>query len=93
MGHLFDKPIVPKDEHPHELRKPEPKRGTQEWARAKLAEVYSRIDKAGSHFASIRFRESLRNDVRQMVYDQVGVLTIEKYVENKIREHELGSIR
>lgn len=93
MGHLFDKPIVPKDEESHPLQKPEPKRGTQEWARAKLAEIYSKIDTAGSHFASIRFRESLRNDVRQMVYDQVGVLTIEKYVVNKIREHELGSIR
>lgn len=93
MSHLFDKPIVPKDEQPHELRKPEPKRGTQEWARAKLAEIYDRIQHAGSHFASIHFRENLRNDVRQMVYDQVGVLTIEKYVDTKIREHELGSIR
>lgn len=93
MGHLFDKPIVPKDEQPPEPQKPEAKRGTREWARAKLAEIYDKIQHAGSHFASIQFRESLRNDVRQMVYDQVGVLTIEKYVVNKIREHELGSIR
>lgn len=93
MGHLFDKPILSQDEQPQEPQQPAPKRGTQEWAREKLADVYKRIDTAGSHFASIHFRESLRNDVRQMVWDQVGVLTIEKYVDTKIREHELGSIR
>lgn len=94
MGHLFDKPIVPKDEQPTEPPKPELKRGTQEWARAKLAEIYDRIQHAGrSHFKSIQFREKLRNEVREMVYDQIGILTIEKYVINKIREHELGSIR
>lgn len=93
MGHLFDKPIVPKDEHPQEPQPETPKRGTQEWARMMLAEIYKRIDTAGSNFASIGFREKLRNEVREMVWDQVGVLTIEKYVVNKIREHELGSIR
>ena len=93
MGHLFDKPIIPKDEQSPEPKKPDPKRGTQEWARAKLAEIYEKIQHAGSHFASIHFREKLRSDVRQMVYEQVGVLTIEKYVDTKIREHELGSIR
>ncbi|HXQ34296.1 MAG TPA: hypothetical protein VN843_09805 [Anaerolineales bacterium] len=93
MGHLFDKPIVPKDEQPEEPQVAQPKRGTQEWARAKLAEIYSRIDTAGSNFVSIGFREKLRNEVREMVWDQVGVLTIEEYVVNKIREHELGSIR
>lgn len=93
MGHLFDKPIVPKDEEPKIPLKDAPKRGTQEWARNKLAKIYDKIQHAGSHFASIHFREKLRDDVRQMVYEQVGVLTIEKYVDNKIREHELGSIR
>jgi hypothetical protein len=93
MGHLFDKPIVPKDEQPQELQAAQPQRGTQEWARAKLAEIYKRIDTAGSNFASIGFREKLRNEVREMAWGQVGVLTIEKYVVNKIREHELGSIR
>ena len=93
MGHLFDKPIIPQEEPPKEQQPPAPKRGTQEWAREKLAEVYKRIDTAGSHFASIHFREKLRNEVREMVWDGVGVLTIEKYVINKIREHELGSVR
>ena len=93
MGHLFDKPIIPQDKEPQEPQPEVPKRGTQEWAREKLAEIYKRIDTAGSHFASIGFREKLRNDVREMVWEQIGVLTIEKHVINKIREHELGSIR
>lgn len=95
MGHLFDEPI--KTNHGEPIDEPAkigPRPGTQEWARAKLAEIYKRVDTAGPNtYSFIRFREKLRNDVREMVWDQVGVLTIEKYVLNKIREMELGSIR
>lgn len=93
MGHLFDKPILPQDDKPQEPRPEAPKRGTQEWAKVLLADVYKRIDTAGSNFASVRFREKLRNEVREMVWEGIGILTIEKYVDGKIREHELGSIR
>lgn len=94
MSHIFDKPIVPKDAEPEVTAEPGPERGTQEWARAKLAEIYSRVDKAGPNtFSSIKFREKLRNDVRELVWNQTGVLTIEKFVIKRIREFELGSIR
>lgn len=93
MGHLFDNPILPQEEQPQEPEKPEPKRGTQEWARALLADIYKRVDAAGSNVSSIRFREKLRGDIREMLQNQMGILTIEKYVDNKIHEHELGSIR
>lgn len=94
MGHLFDDPIVPRDEQPAEPEAPAPERGTQEWARAKLAEIYKRIEVAGPPtYTSIRFREKLGATVREMVQDGVGILSIENYVNIRIREHEYGSIR
>lgn len=93
-GNIFDGPILPQEPQPDEPVKLGPRPGTQEWARAKLAEIYKLVDNAGSNaFSTIRFRERLRQEVRDMVWDQVGVLTIEKHVKNRIHDFCEGSIR
>ena len=96
-GNLFEgpaRPNHPQDEPSDEPVKLGPRRGTQEWARAKLAEIYKLVDVAGPNtFSTIRFRERLRQEVRDMVWDQVGVLTIEKHVKNRIHDFCEGSIR
>ena len=66
-------------------------------ARQKLADLYALIYKAGSgkHYGTgrIAFQERLRREVRNMVLEGVGILTIEKYVLRKIHDEEEGSIR
>jgi hypothetical protein len=97
----YEDPEPPKQKTEFEPGDPEwdnaPEKVKQAWAKRRLEALRERIETAGRgadyEHRTQAFRQRLSDMIDDLLWEQRGILTIEKTILEEIRKEELGSIR